>query len=303
MALIPDQGAVQELAPASPVQRSVIAFMRGVRMLQSAVRMPASARTASNAAVKFDPRSRIMNLTRCACSPGFMIRLRACCAVHSPVGCRSGSEDADAPGGVLGHGQDMGLGAVGQVSREEVACHDHLGLGAQKLRPGRRGSARRRVDSGLLENFPYRRRRYRHSQAGQLAVDPAVPPFRILAGQPEDWGLDVPAGRRPAGLAAVGPGGPAAAGDVAVPAQDRVRGDQQPQSPAARFRYHTERGGEQGPVRPLQLRATRLPLLQDRELMAQDQDLGGLPRLLTPGQPQPCDLRGQEENEPQAHDR
>jgi hypothetical protein len=35
-------------------------------------------------------------------------------------------------------------------------------------------------------------------------------------------------GCRAAGLAAPGPGGPAAADDVAVPAQDRVRGDQQP---------------------------------------------------------------------------
>ena len=44
--------------------------------------------------------------------------------------------------------------------------------------------------------------------------------------------------------------------------------------------------------------------LQDRELVAQDQDLGGLPRLLTPGQPQPRgDPRDQEEHEPQAHDR
>jgi hypothetical protein len=47
-----------------------------------------------------------------------------------------------------------------------------------------------------------------------------------------------------------------------------------------------------------------LPTLQDVELVAQDQDLGGLPRLLTPGQTQ---LRGQsryqEEHEPQAHDR
>ena len=37
--------------------------------MQSTVRTPASARTASNAAVKFEPRSRIMNLTRCACPP------------------------------------------------------------------------------------------------------------------------------------------------------------------------------------------------------------------------------------------
>ena len=41
-------------------------------------------------------------------------------------------------------------------------------------------------------------------------------------------------------------------------------------------------GPEQGPVRPVQLRATRLPTLQDRELVAQDQDPGSLPRLLAP---------------------
>jgi hypothetical protein len=46
------------------------------------------------------------------------------------------------------------------------------------------------------------------------------------------------------------------------------------------------------------------PPLQDGELMAQDQDLRGLPCLLTAGQPQPrCDPRDQEEHEPQAHDR
>src|SRR5437016_4523171 len=52
MGLVPDEGAVQELAAASPVQRSAIAFMRGVRTLQSTVLIPASVRTASNAAVK-----------------------------------------------------------------------------------------------------------------------------------------------------------------------------------------------------------------------------------------------------------
>jgi hypothetical protein len=44
--------------------------------------------------------------------------------------------------------------------------------------------------------------------------------------------------------------------------------------------------------------------LQDGELVAQDQDLSGLPRLLTTGQPQPPGNPGdQEEHEPQAHDR
>ncbi len=135
-------------------------------------------------------------------------------------------------------------------------------------------------------------------------MDPAVSPFGVLAGQPEDQGLDVPAGRRPAALAAYGPGGPAAADDVAVPAQDGVRGDQQPQSVTPRFRDQAEQDREQGPVRPVQFRAARLPPLQDGELMAQDQDLCGLPRLLTLGQPKPGGRpRDQEEDEPQAHDR
>src|SRR5271165_4386301 len=96
----------------------------------------------------------------------------------------------------------------------------------------------------------------------------------------------------------------AAPDDVAVPAQDRVRGDQKPQSVAAGVRYHAEQRREQGPVGPVQLWATRLPPLQYGELVAQDQDLGGLPRLLTPGQPQPRGYpRDQEEDEPEAHDR
>ena len=90
------------------------------------------------------------------------------------------------------------------------------------------------------------------SQPGQFPVDPAVSPSGVLPGQPENQGLDVPAGHRPAGLAAHGPRRPAAADDVAVPAHDRVRGDQKPQPLAPRFRYHAEQGREQGPVRPVQ---------------------------------------------------
>jgi hypothetical protein len=87
-----------------------------------------------------------------------------------------------------------------------------------------------------------------------------------------------------------------------------VRGNQQPQPMVPRFRYQaeqgSEQGSEQGPVRPVQLRPPRLPALQHADLVAQDQDLRGLPHLLTPRQPQPRgDPRNQEEHEPQAHDR
>jgi hypothetical protein len=83
-------------------------------------------------------------------------------------------------------------------------------------------------------------------------------------------------------------------------AHNRVRSDQQPQSVAPRSRYHAG----QGPIRPVQFRAARPPPLRHSELVAQDQDLGGPPGLLTPGQPQPCSgPRDQEKDEPQAHDR
>src|SRR5438094_615064 len=116
-------------------------------------------------------------------------------------------------------------------------------------------------------------------------MNPAVPPVGILTSQPSDQCPNVAPGRWSAGTAARGPGGPAAADDVAVPAHDRVRGNQQPQSLAPRFRYDAEQGSEQSPVRPVQLRPPRLPALQHGELVAQDQDLRGLPPLLTPRQP------------------
>jgi hypothetical protein len=54
-----------------------------------------------------------------------------------PGEMRRDSENPDAPAGVLDHGQDIGLGAIEQVRREEVARQDRLGLGAQEQQPGR----------------------------------------------------------------------------------------------------------------------------------------------------------------------
>ena len=87
-----------------------------------------------------------------------------------------------------------------------------------------------------------------------------------------------------------------------MPAHDRIRGNQQPQAVAARFWHHAGQGREEGAVCPVQPRAARLPPLQDGELMAQDQDLRGLPRMLTLGQPQPRgDARELEEHTNRRH--
>src|ERR1039457_1892111 len=142
-----------------------------------------------------------------------------------PGGMQRDPENPDAPAGVLDHGQDVSLGAIEKVGCEEVARQDRLGLRAQEQRPGWPAPPRRGIDAGILQDLPYRRRRDSYSQPGQFPVDPAVAPAGVLTGQPEDQGPDVPAGSWPAGLASHGPGGPAAADDVAMPAQDRVWGN------------------------------------------------------------------------------
>ena len=115
------------------------------------------------------------------------------------------SQDANAPAGVLDHGQDVRPILIEQVRREEITCQDRLGLGAQEQRPGRPSPPRRGIDAGLLQDLPYRRRRDSYPKPGQFPVDPAVAPAGVLAGQPQDQGPDVPAGGRAAGLAAHGP--------------------------------------------------------------------------------------------------
>jgi hypothetical protein len=48
-------------------------------------------------------------------------------------GMESDAKDSDAPRRMLNYGQDVGLSAVEQVDREEVARQDRLGLGAQEV--------------------------------------------------------------------------------------------------------------------------------------------------------------------------
>lgn len=98
--------------------------------------------------------------------------------VHKLIACLLGgplsggmgrdTEDADAPGRMLDHGQDVSLGAVEQAGRKEAARQDRLGLRTQELRPGWPGPSRCGVDAVGLEDLPYGRRRALNSQAGQF---------------------------------------------------------------------------------------------------------------------------------------
>jgi len=215
----------------------------------------------------------------------------------------SDPEDADTPAGVLYHSQNVGLGVVEQAAVKKSLAR--IASAWERKNCDQVDPVRRRAGSMPLAL------RISHTvdaatltpKAGQLAMDPAVPLFGIFPGQSADQCPDVPASRRPVGLATHGPGGPTAADDVALPAQDRVRGDQEPQPVAPRFRYHAEQGREQRPVRQFRFgrrgcrrcsMASWWRRIRISAFFHVSSHRDSQPR----GSP-----RDQEEDEPQAHDR
>jgi hypothetical protein len=145
MVLIPDERAAGELASASPDP----AFGDGVH-----ARRPDVAEHGPDPRVGKDRVER-SSVVRAAIADHYFDPGRLLAEVHDqvsgllgrplPSGKRCDPEDADAPGGMLDHGEDVSLSAVQQIRGEEIACQDRLGLGAQELWPG--GSARRGAGS------------------------------------------------------------------------------------------------------------------------------------------------------------
>ena len=78
------------------------------------------------------------------------------------------------------------------VHVQEVDREDPGGLGAEKLPPGRAGTARRRIDARAMQDLPDGGRRDRHAEVGQFAVDPPVSTPRILCCEANDKAGDAP---------------------------------------------------------------------------------------------------------------
>jgi hypothetical protein len=150
------------------------------------IRIPQAAKTASNEAVKFDRRSRIRNVKSARRPSGLMARLRACYTVDSLAGF--GVTPPRCIRRVLRSMNTRTQEALEQraIHMQEVDCEDPGCLGPKELPPGRARVARRRVDARGAENLPHGGRRDRHAEFHQFAVDPAVPPLRILPRQAND---------------------------------------------------------------------------------------------------------------------
>ncbi len=133
MGLVPDEGAVQELAAASPDP----AFGDRVHAGRPNVAQHGPDPGIGENRVERRREVRAVVADREFDSVCLLAKVHEEVAglLGGPFSCRmqSDSQDADAPGGVLDHGQDVSMGAVEQVSRKEVACQDRVGLRTQEL--------------------------------------------------------------------------------------------------------------------------------------------------------------------------
>jgi len=142
------------------------------------------------------------------------------------------TQDVYPPGGVLDDEERVQTAQGEGVEVEQVACEDRVRLGPQELRPGRSGSPRRRVDAGGVQDVPDGGGADLVAEAGEFAVDASISPGGVLGGQTDDQGTQAGGDGRSTGPD--GLGGPAAGDELAVPAQDGGRGDEQPEASADR---------------------------------------------------------------------
>ena len=163
-----------------------------------------------------------------------------------------------------------------------------MGLRSEELRPGRSGPPRRGVDAGGVQDSPDGGGADLVAEAGEFAVDASVSPGRVLGGQAHDQGAQ--AGGDGGSTGPDGLGGPAAGDELAVPAQDGGRGDEQPEASAVG--EQSGEGGDQGAVGPAHPRA-RCASLEHGELVAQDQDLDVLGGVGSGAQHDPAEELGE----------
>src|SRR5215212_2968800 len=149
------------------------------------------------------------------------------CLLGHPAAVRASRDpgEVDASGRELDEEQDVEAFEEERFDGEEVAFEDARRLLTEELRPARLDPPRRRLDPGLLQDRPDRARRQRDPEPYQLALHPPVPPARVLAREPHHELAYLRSRRRPPRRPV--PIRPAARDQLAVPAQDRRRRDEE----------------------------------------------------------------------------
>ena len=138
---------------------------------------------------------------------------------------RGDAEDVDSAGGVFDDEEGVEPVQVDGVDVDQVAGENAVGLRAEELRPGRTCSSRRGIDARRGEDLPHGGGADLIAEPDEFAVDAAIPPVGILGSEAHDQRTDT--GGDSGSANACRRGGPAAADELMVPAQDRGRSDQE----------------------------------------------------------------------------
>ena len=205
-----------------------------------------------------------------------MARLRACCVTHSPRRVRGDSGDVDAPRAVIDEEQDVERSEPRGLHSEEVATDDGACLGSQERFPGDTPSWRG-IQAGGVEDVGDRGGGHAEAELEQLAADALIAPARVLAGEAADEVAEVRSDGGPATLAVSV--SPLAGDQLAMPTQEGVGCDHEAAPSVAR--EHTAGGSQEGAVCGAVSRARHLAL-EDRQLLAEDDDLNGILGLAAP---------------------
>jgi len=208
-----------------PTNRSQTAFARGALMGVLMILIPSAAKTAPKDGVNLVSRSRMRNVTGVVRSVRSKQRLRACWVTQPQTGLAGNPGHADEAGAVLDEEQYVEPSEQDGVDREEVTGDQALRLSVKELGPGGTRASRRRVGAPTLQDRPDARWGDGDAHGGELAMDPLVAPGRVLTSQPDDEG-----GCGCGDRGSTGPTvwvGPASADEVAVPAQQRGRLDEE----------------------------------------------------------------------------
>ena len=175
----------------------------------------------------------------------------------------------------------MATAARNDVPRNDVPRHHLRGLGEYRFPPGFQRNLlwftfRRFRPANPIHLFQHLAHEYGDIAHYKIGWNQPQDPFSRASRSTADRTLRCAAGRPEPATPRQAP--PPAANDVAMPARDSARSDEQPHpgQPPGRHRPGGQR--EPRPVRPRQPGARLRPLTPgDSELMAQHQDLGVLP--------------------------
>jgi hypothetical protein len=173
------------------MRRSQIAFILGACTAVVRIVALAAWNTASKERVKLEPRSRIEPevLEPLAEVQGEVAGLLDCPAAGR---VRGDAAEVHPAGAVLDEHQDVQPVYQHGVDVEKVDGEDSGGLGVQELPPGGAVPARSRIDARGTQDLIDGGRRDRQAQLGELAVDTAVAPERVLPRQADGEPGDAP---------------------------------------------------------------------------------------------------------------